>query len=350
MYWYQLTSIVIESLLITTSLVSNVTIIYLIYYYEKLRTKTNMIIGGLSLVDLIAGCIGIPCALAIQLGYPRIFYGCIIANCILLVIPQVSIFSVLVLSIERMFAIIWPFVYHKYFSIQRALGINCLCWICGLCVGFVPLVWHIPQQQETDCKFMWTMDINYKLYFNLLVCSILPLAIMFVIYFMIYRAVKPKFTRIDITIVRNVNNQVGARPVASRRELKAAKKLLILLMTFAVCLLPIKFIMINLTWTFENCPFCLAIAFWVNHFNFTLNPFLYTYGNRAMKKAMHAMLYDLFPVSRTCISQPVNNEFSSESDSNVILGIYAATVFKGRHEVTRRQVNIPPITATIESM
>ena len=84
-------------------------------------------------------CTGIPCVLAAIMGLPTNFLGCLAVNSVIIVLTQISIFGLLVIAVERYYAIRYPFDYCRYCTTRLAVVVIVLCWFAGLVVGLVPM-------------------------------------------------------------------------------------------------------------------------------------------------------------------------------------------------------------------
>ena len=62
--------------------------------YFLLQTVTNCLIGGLALADAFVGFVGIPCVIVTLFYLPHNFYGCVLMNCMIIILTQVQTMSV----------------------------------------------------------------------------------------------------------------------------------------------------------------------------------------------------------------------------------------------------------------
>ena len=78
--------------------------------------------------------------------------------------------------------------------------------------------------------------------------------------------------------------------VVMKKDLKAAKKFALVIGLFALSWIPLETMnTISLLGGPVYFEFVLA-AVWLSHLNSAVNPFLYAYGNKAIKGAMRALL------------------------------------------------------------
>ena len=72
-------------------------------------------------------------------GLPRNFVGCLAVNSVIIVLTQVSIFGLLVIAVERYYAIRYPYDYCRHCTPRLTGAVVLLCWIAGFVVGLVPM-------------------------------------------------------------------------------------------------------------------------------------------------------------------------------------------------------------------
>ena len=121
--------------IITGSVIAleNTLTIILIASVPKLRTKTNIIILSLAIVDLLTGV-----SFALMLDMPQLLvmikpsalqYYCVIMYSQLIFVTGASIAHLVLLTLDRYIAIIHPLRYHVYFTTARMAGCLVICWI-----------------------------------------------------------------------------------------------------------------------------------------------------------------------------------------------------------------------------
>ena len=95
------------------------------------------------LADSRASCCvwrtGIPTVLAAIKGLPTNFLGCLAVNSIIIVLTQISIFGLLVIAVERYYAIRCPYDYCRYCTPRLAAVVIVIYWLAGICVGLIPM-------------------------------------------------------------------------------------------------------------------------------------------------------------------------------------------------------------------
>ena len=96
---------------------------------RKLRRRTNYYIISLATADLLVGLFGIPFAILASVGLPTNLHACLFTCSLLVVLCTISIFSLVAVSIDRYWAILYPMVYSRTVRTKTAIGMIFLCTI-----------------------------------------------------------------------------------------------------------------------------------------------------------------------------------------------------------------------------
>lgn len=91
----------IETAIALASVLGNVLVVVVVCVNRALRNTTFCFIVSLAVADIAVGLLVIPLAIIINLGFITKFYTCLFLSCLLLVITQSSILSLLAIAIDR---------------------------------------------------------------------------------------------------------------------------------------------------------------------------------------------------------------------------------------------------------
>lgn len=91
----------IETAIALASVVGNVLVVLVVCVNRTLRNTTFSFIVSLAVADIAVGLLVIPLAIVISLGLHTQFYTCLFISCLLLIITQSSILSLLAIAIDR---------------------------------------------------------------------------------------------------------------------------------------------------------------------------------------------------------------------------------------------------------
>ncbi|XP_034725637.1 adenosine receptor A1 [Etheostoma cragini] len=269
----------IETAIALASVVGNVLVVLAVCVNRALRNTTFCFIVSLAVADIAVGVLVIPLAIIISLGFNTQFYTCLFLSCLLLIITQSSILSLLAIAIDRYLRVKIPTRYNTIVTQRRAYVAVFLCWILSFLTGLVPMIgWNnrnvqgnLSSSSDIVCEFTAVMRMDYMVYFNFFGWVVVPLSIMIALYGEIFRVIR-----------RRLNQRAEATCDGDRyyrKELKLAKSLALVVFLFAVCWLPIH--IMNCISFF--CPKCsipksaMYVGIFMSHVNSALNPMVYAY-------------------------------------------------------------------------
>ena len=201
-----------EAVIALLIIIGNSLVIQAIRTEKRLQTFTNLFIVSLAVADLLVGAVGIPLAQVAFYGYPRSFAGCLLANTVIVMLTQVSVFGLLVISLERYVAIKSPFLYQQHNRTRTAVVVIVVQWSLGLLTGAVPLMgWNNEATYSGDsCTFSGVVSMEFMVYFHFFACTLPPLALMIGVYAYIYVIVRQQKRKI-----LQQRNEVGSHFSAS---------------------------------------------------------------------------------------------------------------------------------------
>uniref|UniRef100_G3NND6 Adenosine A3 receptor n=1 Tax=Gasterosteus aculeatus TaxID=69293 RepID=G3NND6_GASAC len=269
----------IETAIALVSVVGNVLVVLAVCVNRALRNTTFCFIVSLAVADIAVGVLVIPLAIILSLGFKTQFYTCLFLSCLLLIITQSSILSLLAIAIDRYLRVKIPTRYSTIVTQRRACVAVCLCWILSFLTGLVPMMgWNrrhaggnLSSSGDIVCEFTAVMRMDYMVYFNFFGWVVVPLSVMIALYAEIFRVIRRQLNR------RAEATCDGERYY--RKELKLAKSLALVVFLFAVCWLPIH--IMNCIDFF--CPqwsvpkFTLYAGIFMSHVNSALNPMVYAF-------------------------------------------------------------------------
>ncbi|XP_030586006.1 adenosine receptor A1-like isoform X2 [Archocentrus centrarchus] len=287
----------IETAIALASVVGIVLVVLVVYVNRSLRKGTFCFIVSLAVADITVGLLVIPLAIIISLQYYTQFYTCLLLSCLILMITQSSIFSLLAIAIDRYLRVKIPTRYSIIVTNRRAYVAVCLCWILSFLTGLVPMTgWNnydalgnLSSSREIVCEFTSVIRMDYMVYFNFFVCVVPPLLIMMCLYGEIFRVIRKQLNR------RAEATCDGEKYF--RKELKLAKSLALVVFLFAVCWLPIH-IMNCITLFCPECTpqFASKVGIFMSHVNSALNPLVYAFR----MKHFRATLIQIIRRSMAC--------------------------------------------------
>uniref|UniRef100_H2YAF1 G-protein coupled receptors family 1 profile domain-containing protein n=1 Tax=Ciona savignyi TaxID=51511 RepID=H2YAF1_CIOSA len=283
--------IVAEVVIAVIALLSNLFVLIAIVKFKNLQTSTYWLLASLSVADISVAIVGIPSAIVLRIAAVD-RTACLIIVSVVIFLTQVSIWSLLLIAVDRFVAIHYHLRYRAIVTSFRVKVGIVGAWLGGALIGVVPQIgWTAEQNKDIEdgsasverCAFEEVTSMDYMVYFNFFGCVLLPLAAMFVLYFMIFR-VSDNF---EIT-----RRKLRRRSKLIRKEFRAARSLFTVIGVFALCWLPLH--ILNCITLF--CPSCgrsnwlIDMAILLSHANSFLNPIIYAFRLREMKVAFQKLL------------------------------------------------------------
>ena len=183
-YLFTESYIILLSLLAVLIFLINLMIIFLFATRDYLRTKTNMILVGLALSDLLNGILVIPLQIMVNIYITEqslrlasmVFYRFIAVSTML---------HILAVTMERHICILSPLRYHSLVTKSRIIKILVFIWLLSICNSVISLSWigladeynHLKQppglhnSKLLRCEFTYTL-LTFVFFF------LIPLVIM----------------------------------------------------------------------------------------------------------------------------------------------------------------------------
>ncbi|KAM3620781.1 uncharacterized protein V6R79_001873 [Siganus canaliculatus] len=287
----------IEAAIALASVLGNVLVVLAVCVNRALRNTTFCFIVSLAVADIAVGVLVIPLAIIISLGFSTQFYTCLFLSCLLLIITQTSILSLLAIAIDRYLRVKIPTRYGTIVTQRRAYVAVCLCWILSFLTGLVPMIgWNNREahgnfsiSSDIVCEFTSVMRMDYMVYFNFFGWVVVPLSIMIALYVEIFRMIRHQLNR------RAEATSDGERYY--RKELKLAKSLALVVFLFVLCWLPIH-IMNCIDFFCPKChipKFAMYIGIFMSHVNSALNPMVYAFRIQRFRAT-------LIQITRRCMT------------------------------------------------
>ncbi|XP_054910678.1 sphingosine 1-phosphate receptor 4 [Poeciliopsis prolifica] len=189
-----------------------------------------------------------------------------------------SIFSLLLIAVERYTTMIKPLHQKSTRKTYRIYGLAVLCWILALGIGFLPLLgWNCVCSLD-GCSTLLPLYSKSYIFFSLIIFFLILLTIG-VLYGAIYC---------------HVHKSAQLGPQRNRRHSLALLKTVITIVgVFLVCWGPLfMLLLVDFFCTSRQCTllfsadFCISLAV----LNSGLNPVIYALGSSDMRKAMAELL------------------------------------------------------------
>ncbi|XP_033110598.1 adenosine receptor A2b-like [Anneissia japonica] len=270
----------------------NLIVILSIYRKRALaQTPSNIFMSSLALADIMTGLIGVPFSIVGYLLRKRFLYS---VNCAIwyfvpcIIFIHVSVFNLIVITLDRFLAIRYPLRYHVWIAPERAIRICVFVYFLGTFLGSSSFIVaavasiFLPTPNVTfeyDCGSSAFYEIYGAPVFYYVTNPVAGLTIpcLFILYLYIFSIASKK--------AKEAATRHGKKLL--KREMKVTKTTAIVLLTYTLCIAPTAFKNIVQGYI-DNGSTWLAWYPWFSDFlaitNSMLNPFIYAGRSKEMRK------------------------------------------------------------------
>uniref|UniRef100_H2MZT3 G-protein coupled receptors family 1 profile domain-containing protein n=1 Tax=Oryzias latipes TaxID=8090 RepID=H2MZT3_ORYLA len=307
---------------IVSTVVGNFLVVLSIAYFKQLQSPTNCFVMSLAVADCFVGLVVMPYSM-IRTVEGCWYFGslfCKLHSSLDVMLCTASIFHLSCIAFDRFYAVCNPLIYSLKMSQSRVALLITICWAVPMLISFGPIMLdlHIAGVDilipEDLCVFL--VSRIYAVMASL-VAFYLPMAIMLVAYWKIFKAAKRQALQISAMEsqmaagVGKDSSKKRRHRITMRRERKAAKTLGIIMGVFLIFWMP--FFTLNIVDPFIGYTTEVVvwdIFLWLGYINSSLNPFLYGFFNRSFRRAflivqsLHCALCKLilYISHRSCLS------------------------------------------------
>lgn len=291
------------------SLIGNFLAIYIVFRKKYMRSVTNLLLVNMFVGNLLVAFVAMPYSVSYAYSENPWIGGwtgsvtCKVVHFAYSLPIGASIFSLLLSSIDRYFAVIYPF--KQLYCIRNAMGSTAFIWLSSfICMS--PYLYMFKADLMPDGNYYCIIDwsplntkkaakIYYLTLFILL--YVIPLIVMALLYFRI--GLKLWNRKIPGTVLLNVTR------AADRAKKKVVKVLIIVVVVFALSWLPAHITHMIVYYDFElylAMPRIVAImAFWICHANSAISPFLFLLLSEKFRSGLLAIFKKGTPKETLCV-------------------------------------------------
>ena len=286
-------------LITIATFVDNSMVVASIIIHKSLRTKTNGLVVSLAISDM---CIALgPMPLSIFLTWIDRDYK--VGNTVCLIMASldnylcsVSILQLSFLALDRYISITKPFLYERIG--RRAICFMVLtCWSLPILLSFLPILtkwyridledWHTCVKPSSHAMGHCPFFANKTYSLIVFLFFVASLLVMLFCYSMIFRVARRQASKIRSLTVGEGNRTEKQL----KQELKAAKSIGILVVTFSVCWIPSVIVtLMNPFIGYTVSDIVYGTTLWLAYTNSMLNPLLYYLSHEPFKDAIRKSL------------------------------------------------------------
>ncbi|XP_010620442.1 histamine H2 receptor isoform X1 [Fukomys damarensis] len=286
---YKITISVVLIVLILITVAGNVVVCLAVGLNRRLRSLTNCFIVSLAVTDLLLGLLVLPFSAIYQLSckwsFSKVF--CNIYTSLDVMLCTASILNLFMISLDRYCAVTDPLRYPVLITPVRVAISLVFIWVISITLSFlsIHLGWNSRNETSKDNDTILKCKVQVNEVYGLvdgLVTFYLPLLIMCITYFRIFKIAREQAKRI---------NHIGSWKAATIREHKATVTLAAVMGAFIICWFPYftVFVYRGLKGDDAVNEVFEAIVLWLGYANSALNPILYAALNRDFRTAYHQL-------------------------------------------------------------
>lgn len=306
------------TLLLLSGILTN-SIFFLVFYRQaKLRSFSNRFVLCLCTSHLLQSILVTPFTLITVINQSWIFgdVWCQINGVASLSLTMASVLSLLMIAIDRNYAVNSPLHYSRTVTKSRTSILILSIWTFSLLSSIPPLcgIGRIQFRPEWfTCTILWTDSNDYTALYSVYLLTfgfLIPLLTMACIYVSMYRAAKHNSARARrhsltstckqtiISIPKKSSTRrrssCGSQSSLFGEEWKAAKTGLFVVLSFILCWLPLFSVILTETFTDygEHLPqWITSAASLLSSSACIINPYLYVYRNKSTRSQLKNMLH-----------------------------------------------------------
>lgn len=282
---------------IVCTVVGNFLVVLSIAYFKQLQSPTNSFIMSLAVADCLVGLVVMPYSM-VRTVEGCWYFGtlfCQLHSSLDVMLCTASIFHLSCIAFDRYYAVCNPLVYSLKMSHNRVALLIVICWAVPMLISFGPIMLNL---HVASVDFLFPNDVCVFLVNRIyavmasLVAFYLPMALMLVAYWRIFKAAKRQARQIsamESQMAAGVGKDSSKKQRhrnTMKREGKAAKTLGIIMGVFLLFWMP--FFTVNIVDPFIDYSTEVVIwdvFLWLGYINSSLNPFLYGFFNRSFRRA-----------------------------------------------------------------
>ncbi|XP_072541160.1 trace amine-associated receptor 13c-like [Salminus brasiliensis] len=273
------------SVISVVTVCGNMVVIASIALFKQLRTPTNLIILSLAVSDLIVGGLIMPMQNVMILD-TCLHYGknlCPVFHFVSSIIGSVSLYNIVLIAIDRFFALRNPFLYVAK-NMMQTMRICISCgWVCAVLYNVILYVGNSKGERKLVCVLQCAVPANNTWgLIDIVFSFFLPCIVIISLYILVLRVALRHAKAISDTVQKILSQR--KRKSFSKSQLKATKTLGIVVFVYLVCWVPGYTTFINLE-SNQNISLSITSMLCLFYSHSCLNPFIYAISYPWFKKS-----------------------------------------------------------------
>ena len=260
------------------AVIGNAVVLWLFYKNQSLRTISNRFLASLCVADFLVGLVIDPVWIAIRFFTQpeRTHILKQVINLLWIHSTAATVFNLCCVSVDRFIAIRFPLRYQDIITKQRCYAVIIMVWLISL---FLPFS-RILVDNRTNIEKLW-----FSLTF---IVFVLPLTVVTLCYFWIFKAAKKQSRRIRRESHQSFNEN------NTPQSYKAIKTIGLVLIVYIVSWMPSLVIsVVDYVTASDKCVdhrLAYVVWPWIEAIAFTssaINPWIYCFRNGEFREVLH---------------------------------------------------------------
>lgn len=291
------------TLIIATCITAYGIIILTVYINRRLRTTCNYFIVSLGVADLMIVSMVMPVTIGVLQGTFRFTSTahCVFQTTVSLISISAVSLNLCTVSMERYFAIAYPFKYEAFTTTKTTAGVIGAVWLYALVAAVLPLMgWHSRPTSLQGHVCVGELEKSYILFMTI-GSFFLPALIMVSSNMIVYRIATNQAKR-----VFRIEPVVGPSADKLRKNFRAAKRISIIVGAYLICWVPHMVVLVlglkigDRNIPLEVYPVTLSLQYSCS----AMNPCMFCFTNRELRGTLKKM-------ARTALRSRPTASFSS---------------------------------------
>ncbi|XP_066506554.1 trace amine-associated receptor 6-like [Hoplias malabaricus] len=254
----------------------NLLVIISISHFKQLHTPTNLIILSLAVADLLVGLFVMPVNI-MQLIDSCWYLGimaCSVIPLISFLAMVASIFSLVLIAVDRYIAVCDPLLYHTRVTVCKMSICLTLGWFSCLIYNTIILYFNdhlTPAQLHTTCYGECVLVVKHSwVVVDFVVSFVIPCSVILVLYSLIFNVARHQAKAISAVI-----NGASHIKKANTYHTKAATKLGTVIFVYLACCIPYNINSLSAE-SLTTASMVWPVFTWILYINSSVNPLLYS--------------------------------------------------------------------------
>ncbi|XP_038077148.1 octopamine receptor beta-2R-like [Patiria miniata] len=289
---YEISVCVLSALTVVLILTLNPICLVVLHRASGIQETTKVFMASLTVSDICIGLFWVLPELTQHFNRKWVLgsFLCTVWGVSLLSFGGLSVFSLVLLTVDRFFAIVYSLRYPTLMTLKKAKIIVAITWSMTLTFNIIVFGIFLPNAiSPFKCYVMWS---NFKIFATIVVSVIaISLVTIFILYMYILNVARQQARR--IAAQNQISVELGDQNAPQRVSTKSATTVFIITMTVFICWIPSIIYTVNfsISATYPTSSYITNLIFATNSW---LNVVIYYLRNRELRQTLHELIASCF--------------------------------------------------------